>query len=112
MFGNIGQIAGLLKNAGKIQENMKRMQERLREARFLGEAGGGQVSVTVDGKGEMVAIKIDPQLITDGDRELLEDLIVAASRSAVALSRDAVAREMHEATGGLDLGGFTDMLKS
>jgi len=111
-IGNLGQIAGLLKNAGQIKENMKVMQERLKAARFVGEAGGGQVRATVDGRGEIVSMKIEPATIEDGDIEMLEDLICAAFRDAVAKSREGAQKEMETATGGMNLQGMMDMLGS
>jgi DNA-binding YbaB/EbfC family protein len=110
MLGNLGQLASLLKNAGQIKENMKAMQERLQAARYVGEAGGGQVRATVDGRGELVSVKLEPATVVGGDVELLEDLICAAVRDAVAKSREAVQKEMQAATGGMDLGGMMDML--
>lgn len=110
MLGNLGQLAHLLKNAGQIKENMKGMQERLAAARYVGEAGGGQVRATVDGKGELVEIKLEPTTVQGGDVEMLEDLICAGVREAVNKSREAVQKEMQAATGGMDLGGMMDML--
>jgi len=110
MLGNLGQLAGLLKNAGQIKENMKGMQERLAAARYVGEAGGGQVRATVDGKGELVEIKLEPATVQGGDIEVLEDLICAAVRDAMIKSREAVQKEMQAATGGMDLSGMMDML--
>jgi DNA-binding YbaB/EbfC family protein len=110
MLGNLGQLANLLKNAGQIKENMQGMQERLKTARHVGEAGGGQVRATVDGRGELVEIKLEPASVEAGDVELLEDLICAAVRDAVSKSREAVQKEMEAATGGMNLGGMMDML--
>jgi DNA-binding YbaB/EbfC family protein len=110
MLGNLGQLAGLLKNAGQIKENMKGLQERLAAARYLGEAGGGQVRATVDGKGELVEIKLEPATVQGGDIEVIEDLICAAVRDAMIKSRAAVQKEMQAATGGMDLSGMMDML--
>ena len=110
MLGNLGQLASLLKNAGQIKENMRAMQERLQAARYVGEAGGGQVHATVDGRGELVRIKLEPATVAGGDAELLEDLICAAVRDATAKSREGVQKEMQAATGGMDLGNMMDML--
>lgn len=110
MLGNLGQLASLLKNAGQIKENMQAMQERLAAARYTGEAGGGQVRATVDGKGDLVEIKLESAAVQAGDIEMLEDLICAAVRDAVNKSREAVQKEMQAATGGVDLGGMMDML--
>lgn len=110
MLGNLGQITHLLRNAGQIKENMKQMQERLKAARFEADAGAGQVVATVDGRGEMVALRIEPKLIESGDREMIEDLTVAAIRSAVTKSREAVQKEMQAATGGMNIEGLSEML--
>jgi len=110
MLGNLGQLAGLLKNAGQIKENMKGMQERLAAARYVGEAGGGQVRATVVGRGGLVEIKLEPATVQAGDIELLEDLICASVREAMTKSREAVQKEMQAATGGMDLQGMMDML--
>ncbi len=112
MLGNLGQIMNLLKNAGQIKQQAQQMNERLQAARFTGESGGGQVKATVDGRGELVAVKLDPALVQGGDVEMLEDLTVAAIRDAVARSREAMQKEVSDLTGGLGLNvpGLTDML--
>ncbi len=110
MLGNLGQLAGLLKNAGQIKQNMEAMQERLAAARFTGEAGGGQVKAIVDGRGDLVGIKLDPALVQAGDVEIIEDLTCAAVGDAVNRSREAVQKEMQEITGGLSLPGMGDLL--
>jgi nucleoid-associated protein EbfC len=111
MFGNLGQMASLLKNAGAIKENLSRMNERLAAARYVGDAGGGQVRATVDGRGDVVALKIDPAILSAGDVEFVEDLAVAALRAAIAMSRSGLQHEMEAATGGMKLDGLTDLLK-
>ncbi len=110
MLGDLRKITHLLQNAGQIKQNMQEMQVRLEQARYLGEAGAGQVRVTVNGKGDPTEIKFDPELITGGDVELLEDLTCAAVRDAMQKSREGVQKEMEAATGGMDLGGMMDML--
>lgn len=109
MFGNLTQIASLLKNAGQIKENMKLASERLSAARFVGEAGGGQVRATVDGKGEPISIKIEPALFESRDTEMIEDLAVAALRDAIRRSREGAMKEMQAAAGGVDLSGLMQM---
>lgn len=110
MFGNLGQIASLLKNAGQIKENMKLAGERLKAARFVGEAGGGQVRATVDGRGELVSVKLEPGAVQGGDVEMLEDLLVAAVNDAIRRSREGAQKELEAATGGMNLSGVMDML--
>lgn len=99
MFGNLGQIAQLLKNAGQIREQAKTIQDRLAAARFVGEAGAGQVQATVDGRGDLISIRIDPALIAGGDAELVEELVTAGVREAVRISRAAAQKEMESVTG-------------
>lgn len=94
MFDKLGQIAGLMKNAGKIKQGVEEMQRRLAASRFVGEAGGGQVRCTVDGQGQPVKINLAPSLVQSGDVELLEDLIVAGFAHAIQLSRDGMKKEV------------------
>ncbi len=110
MFGNISQLMNLMRNAGQIRENMKNLQDRLSAARYVGEAGGGQVRATVDGKAELVELKIAPELIAGGDTELIEDLLLAGIRDAVARSREGARKEMEQLTGGMDLDNVMKML--
>jgi DNA-binding YbaB/EbfC family protein len=110
MFGNLGQLAHLLRNAGQIKKNMQEMQARLEAARYVGEAGGGQIRVTTDGKGEVLEVKIDPALVKADDVELLEDLLCAAVRDAITKSREGAQKEMQSITGGMDMQGMMDML--
>ena len=72
---NLGQ---LMKQAQEMQAKMQEMQERVAEAEATGLAGGGMVSITLNGKNEMRSVKIDPSLADPDDMEILEDLIVAA----------------------------------
>ncbi len=111
MFGGIGQLASLFKNAGQIKEQAEKLKERLAAARFVGQAGGGQVSATVDGRGELQALKIEPALLESRDVELLEDLIVSAVRSATAQSHEALQKELSGMMGGMNLPGLSDMFK-
>jgi DNA-binding YbaB/EbfC family protein len=110
MLPNLGQLMQLMKNAGQIKQNMSQMNEKLAAARYAGEAGGGQVQATVDGRSELVALKIDPALVSAGDVEMLEDLICAAVRDATRRSREGAQKEMESAMGGVNLQGMMDML--
>jgi DNA-binding YbaB/EbfC family protein len=110
MLGQFGQLAHLLRNAGQIRENMKQVQERLEQAEFVGEAGAGQVRITVNGRGEIRRVRIDPELVKSGDVEMLEDLVAASMREATRQSREALGKEMSEATGGVDFSNMMNML--
>ena len=103
MLGQMGQIANLLKNAGKIKEGMAEMNARLEAARYVGEAGGGQARATVNGRGDVVEIKFDPAVIQAGDVEMVEDLTLAAIRDGTSKSREAMQKEMESLGGGLGL---------
>lgn len=110
MFGNLGQLMNLMKNAGAIKQSVQEMNERMEAARHTGEAGGGQVQATVNGKGDLLSLKIEPTLVQAGDVEMVEDLACAAVRDAVTRSREAAQQEMSELTGGLGLPGMDQML--
>ena len=69
-------IMGMMKKVGEMQARMKEMQDELTRAEFDGQSGGGLVSVTLDGKGEVKRVRIDPSLMKPDDAEIVEDLIV------------------------------------
>jgi DNA-binding YbaB/EbfC family protein len=96
-------LAGLMKQAQQMQSKMEEMQSRLQTTEVTGEAGAGMVRVTLNGKGEMRAIRIDPGIVTPGDAEMLEDLIKAAHRDAKDKAEAMMAEEMRAVTGGLNL---------
>ncbi|HXV25740.1 MAG TPA: YbaB/EbfC family nucleoid-associated protein [Alphaproteobacteria bacterium] len=97
---NLGQM---LKQAQAMQARMAELQSQLEQAEMTGAAGGGMVSVTVNGKGEARQVKIDPSLADPEEIEVLEDLIVAAFNDARAKVDAHVAQEMSKLTGGLNL---------
>jgi DNA-binding YbaB/EbfC family protein len=96
-------LAQMMKQAQEMQGRMAEMQEQLAEAEVTGSAGGDMVQVTLNGKGEMRGVKLDPSLFEGGEREVLEDLIVAAHNDAKAKVEAHVAERMREITGGLNL---------
>ena len=110
MLGNLGQLMNIMKNAGAIKQSVQEMNERMEASRHTGEAGGGQVQATVNGKGDLLSLKIEPALVQAGDVEMVEDLTCAAVRDAVTRSREAAQQEMSDLTGGLGLPGMDQML--
>ena len=108
MFGGLGNLGSMLKQAKSLQENMQKMQEALAQRKFEADAGAGMVRATVDGRSELVRIKIDPKAVED--IELLEDLVKAAVCAAVGKAQEALKAEMAQLTGGLNIPGLTDML--
>jgi hypothetical protein len=97
---NLGQM---MKQAQEMQAKMAELQEQLARTEVTGAAGGGMVQVTLNGKGEMRTVTIDPALVDPGEVGVLEDLIVAATNDAKAKAEAKVAEKMRELTGGLDL---------
>ena len=94
---------GMMKKAEELQKNMQTMQEQLGQATVEGSSGGGLVTVTLTGKGEMKGLKIDPSLFKEDDVEVLEDLIVTAHNEAKTKSEQMMQAKMAEATAGLPL---------
>jgi len=103
MFKGIGNIASMLKQAREMQGRMQEMQESLAKQRVEGTAGGGMVTVEVNGQQKVLGIRIEESLLESQDREMLEDLLVAATNQALDKARDAAAEEMSRITGNLDL---------
>ncbi len=96
-------LAGLMKQASQMQSKMQEMQAKLETAEMTGEAGAGLVRVTLNGKGDLKRIKIDPKVVDPADAEMLEDLILAAHRDAKTKIEAFAAEEMQKVTGGLQL---------
>ncbi|MDA0276134.1 MAG: YbaB/EbfC family nucleoid-associated protein [Proteobacteria bacterium] len=99
MKGNIGQ---LMKQAQMMQENMRRMQEQLATLEVEGQSGAGLVKVTMTCKHDVKRISIDPSLVGD-DKEMLEDLVVAAFNDAARRVEQTVAEKMGSVTAGMGL---------
>ncbi|HSY88162.1 MAG TPA: YbaB/EbfC family nucleoid-associated protein [Verrucomicrobiae bacterium] len=97
---NLGQ---LMKQAQAMQSRMAEMQAELERVEMTGQAGGGMVKVTLNGKGEMRGLKIDPKLADPAEIEVLEDLIIAAAKDAKSKVDEYTATEMGKLTGGLPL---------
>ena len=96
-------LAGLMKQAQQMQEKMQEMQSKLESIDVEGVAGAGLVAVTLNGKGDLRRVKIDPKLADPADVEMLEDLIVAAHRDAKTKIEALTQDEMQKVTGGLQL---------
>jgi nucleoid-associated protein EbfC len=96
-------LAGMMKQAQQMQSKMEDMQAKLEALELTGEAGAGLVKVTMNGKGDMRKIKIDPKIVDPADTEMLEDLVLAACRDAKGKVEAAAAEEMQKITGGLQL---------
>ncbi|MGL4396672.1 MAG: YbaB/EbfC family nucleoid-associated protein [Hyphomicrobium sp.] len=96
-------LMGMMKQVGQMQARLKQVQDELAETEVDGQSGGGLVKVTLDGKGALKKVRIDPSLMTPGEGEILEDLIVAAATDARVKADAMLQEKMSEITGGLPL---------
>ena len=99
-FGNI------VKQAQELQERLGQIQEEAAARSVEAAAGGGMVTAVVSGRLEIVALRIDPEIIKSGDREMLQDLIIAAVNQAIRKAQEMMAEEMKKVTGGLKIPGL------
>ncbi len=100
---NMGQ---LMKQAQAMQQRMAEMQEKLEQVEISGSSGAGIVQITINGKGNMRVLKIDPSLVDPQETEVLEDLIVAAFNDAKAKLEAHTTEEMNKVTGGMNISGL------
>ncbi|WP_373086850.1 YbaB/EbfC family nucleoid-associated protein [Sneathiella sp.] len=96
-------LGNLMKQAKEMQSKMAEMQQSLESHELMGQSGGGMVQVTLNGKGEMRKLTVDPSLVDREDKEVMEDLIVAAHNDARSKVDAYSAEKMKEMTGGLEL---------
>lgn len=96
-------LAGLMKQASQMQAKMQEMQAKLESMEVEGASGAGMVSVTLNGRGEMKSVKIDPKLADPAEMEMMEDLLVAAHADAKRKIETMAAEEMQKVTGGMQL---------
>jgi DNA-binding YbaB/EbfC family protein len=96
-------LGNMLKQVQEMQTRMGELQEKLAAAEISGSAGAGMVTVTLNGKGDMRRIRIDPSLVDPKETEVLEDLIVAAFQDARGKVESQAQEEMSKLTGGLPL---------
>jgi len=95
----------ILKNAQKIQEQMGSFQEKLGDIRVTGSAGGGMIEIEMNGKMEVLAVRIAPEAMEDEDRDFLQDLVAAAFTNTMEKIREAISQEL----GGMFPGGIPGM---
>lgn len=93
----------LMQQAGQIQQRMQKLQEDLAAMEIEGQSGAGMVKVTLNGKGEMRSVRIDPSLLKPDEAEIVEDLILAAHQDARAKVESTMQERMQDVTGGLPL---------
>jgi DNA-binding YbaB/EbfC family protein len=103
VFKNLGDLGELMRNASKIREAVEKATESLGQIQVEGTAGGGVVTAKVNGRLEVLAVRIDPKLLADGDHELLEDLVTAAVNQGLSKAREAAAQSLQSASGGFPM---------
>jgi hypothetical protein len=102
-LGQLGDMAKIMKQAQEMQAKMAEAQARLDAIEVMGEAGAGLVRATATAKGQLKALAIDPSLFRPEEREVVEDLIVAAVQDAQSRAQAAAADELGKVTEGLGL---------
>ena len=102
-----GGMGNLMKQAQQMQQKMLKLQEEIAKRTLDASVGGGMVTVTVNGKSEVLRIKIEPQVVDPNDVEMLEDLIVAGVNEALRKAQEMVSEEMSKLTGGLKIPGLS-----
>lgn len=99
-------LGNILRQAQRVQERMAQIQEALATKTVEASSGGGMVTATVNGKLELISIRIEPTAVNPQDIEMLQDLIVAAVNSAIRRSQEMVKEEMGKVAGELNIPGF------
>jgi len=102
-LGGLGDMAKIMKQAQEMQQRMADAQDSLDQISVEGEAGAGLVKATATAKGELTGLSIDPSIFSPDDKEVAEDLILAAIKDAQARAAEAAQREMAKVTEGMDL---------
>ena len=103
MFKGISDLTHLVKEAGKLKEKMEAVQDELAGRVVEASSGGGMVTASVNGRQEIVSIRIEKEIVDSGDAAMLQDLVAAACNAALSRSRDMMRDELLKVTGGLNI---------
>ena len=109
---DLKNVKKIMQMSSQLQSRMTEIQDRLAEQRFTASSGGGLVEATVDGKGAIQAIRIDPEALEQANARKLEEKVHAAVAQAQKLANKAMESEMKKATGGLSLPGLGSLMGS
>lgn len=110
MFQGLGNLASLMRQAPVMLGKMQAINDELRSRRTAASVGGGLVEVEVNGLGEVQRVSLDPALVERGDREMLEELLVAAFNQAQAKANQLRAESMQSMAEGMDIPGLNEAL--
>ena len=102
-LGGLGDMAGMMKKAQEMQTKMAELQDELSRTSVTGESGAGLVKATATAKGELTALDIDPSIFDPNEKEVVEDLILAAIKDAQIKAQDKMQSEMGKLTEGMGL---------
>ena len=106
MKGFGGGMQQMMRQANQMQNKMKKLQEELKTREFDGTAGGGAVNIKVNGDYMLQSVEIQEDVFKDGDAEMLQDLILAATNDAIKVAKETSDKEMNKITGGMNLPGM------
>ena len=110
-MSGLGDLLGMMQNLGSLRQRMAEIQGELERQTVTGEAGGGMVAATVNGRQELVALKIDPETVRQGDAALLEEMVKGAVGQAMAKAREVQREAVGKLLGGMPLPpGLLEML--
>jgi len=99
-------LGGIMKQAQEMHARISKLQEEMAGKTVEASSGGGMVNIVMNGKQEILSVKIDPEVVNREDVEMLQDLIAAAVNEAVRKSQEMMTEEMKKATGGLSIPGL------
>ncbi|MBC8208849.1 MAG: YbaB/EbfC family nucleoid-associated protein [Desulfobulbaceae bacterium] len=102
-------MSSLMQQAQQIQQNMAKVQEELAKKTVTGTAGGGMVTVTVNGKSEVLSVVLEKTVIDPNEAEMLQDLITAATNDALRRAKEMGKSELGKLTGGMNIPGLSNM---
>lgn len=108
MFKELAGFTSLLRQAQQLGGRVQQATEELKERRVTGSAGAGMVEVTANGTGEILRVKIDPELVARGDREMIEDLLTPAINQALTKAKELYASEMQSLAQEMEIPGLSD----
>lgn len=105
-FGGAGNMGNMMRQMQKIQRQMEEAQQKVDEAEVEATAGGGAVTVRMNGKKELLSVKIDPEIVDPEDVEMLEDMVMVAVNDAFRQVAEMQEKEMGRVTGGINIPGL------
>ena len=111
MFKGLGNLASMMRQAQQMGGKMQEVQQELQAKRVTGSAGGGMVSVEMNGLGDVIKVEIEPSLIEQGEREMIQDLAAAAFNQGKEKTKQLYTEAMQSLTSGMDVPGLNDAIE-